>query len=98
MNEFFNIDERLLKLDKKALEKCEPIFKQIDDIVKYNQHKVLSAFIKNGVSEAHLGISTGYGYGDRGRDTLEQVFADCVGAEDSIIRTYGHAFRCFKAR
>lgn len=86
MKEFFNIDERLLKLDELALEKCEPVFKEIEKITKYNQHKVLSAFIKNGVSEAHLGISTGYGYGDRGRDTLEQVFADCVGAEDSIIR------------
>ncbi len=86
MNQFFNIDERLLKLDIKALEKCEPVFKEIDKITKHNQHKVLSAFIKNGVSEAHLGLSTGYGYGDRGRDTLEQVFADCVGAEDALIR------------
>lgn len=86
MKDFFNIDQRLLDLDKKALKKCLPVFEEIDDIVKYNQHKVLAAFIKNGVSEAHLGISTGYGYGDRGRDTLEQVFADCVGAEDAIIR------------
>lgn len=86
MNQFFSIDERLIKLDELALEKCEPVFKEIDKITKHNQHKVLSAFIKNGVSEAHLGISTGYGYGDRGRDTLEQVFADCVGAEDALIR------------
>ena len=86
MNQFFSIDERLIKLDEQALEKCEPVFKEIDKITKHNQHKVLSAFIKNDVSEAHLGISTGYGYGDRGRDTLEQVFADCVGAEDALIR------------
>ena len=86
MNQFFSIDERLIKLDAKALSKCEPVFKEIDKITKHNQHKVLSAFIKNGVSEAHLGGSTGYGYGDRGRDTLERVFADCVGAEDAIIR------------
>ncbi|MBO5909284.1 MAG: methionine gamma-lyase family protein, partial [Clostridia bacterium] len=86
MKEFFNIDARLLELDKLATEKCKPVFEEIEKITKHNQHKVLSAFIKNGVSEAHLGISTGYGYGDRGRDTLEKVFADCVGAEDSLIR------------
>ena len=52
MKEFFNIDQRLIDLDTKALEKCEPVFKEIDKITKHNQHKVLSAFIKNGVSEA----------------------------------------------
>lgn len=86
MKEFFNIDERLLKIGEQALQMAEPVFKEIEKTTRYNQQKVLSAFIKNGVSESHLGISTGYGYGDRGRDTLEQVFADCVGAEDSLIR------------
>lgn len=86
MKEFFNINEKLLKIGEEARQMCEPVFKEIDETTRYNQQKVLAAFIKNGVSESHLGISTGYGYGDRGRDTLEQVFADCVGAEDSIIR------------
>ncbi len=86
MKEFFNINEKLLKTGEEARQMCEPVFKEIDETTRYNQQKVLAAFIKNGVSESHLGISTGYGYGDRGRDTLEQVFADCVGAEDSIIR------------
>ena len=86
MKDFFEIDERLVKIGEEALEMARPVFKEIDKTTRYNQQKVLSAFIKNGVSESHLGISTGYGYGDRGRDTLEQVFADCVGAEDSLIR------------
>ncbi len=86
MKEFFKIDESLLRLDKKALSMCRPVFEQIDEIARYNQHKVLAAFINNGVSETHLGISTGYGYGDAGRDKLEQVFAEAVGAEDSLIR------------
>ncbi|MBO7218227.1 MAG: methionine gamma-lyase family protein, partial [Clostridia bacterium] len=86
MKEFFKIDDSLLKLDEKALSMCRPIFEGIDEIARYNQHKVLSAFIKGGVSEAHLGISTGYGYGDIGRDKLEEVFAEAVGAEDSLIR------------
>ncbi len=86
MKEFFNIDERLLALDDKARKMCAPVFAKIDEIARYNQHKMLSAFINNGVSETHLGISTGYGYGDAGRDKLEQVFAEAVGAEDSLIR------------
>ena len=86
MQQFFDIHPTLLEYDKKARTLCRETFEKIDEIAMHNQHKVLSAFIKNGVSESHLGISTGYGYGDRGRDTLEQVFADCVGAEDSLIR------------
>ena len=61
MKEFFKIDDSLLKLDKKALKMCKPVFEGIDEIARYNQHKVLAAFINNGVSETHLGISTGYG-------------------------------------
>jgi len=86
---FFNFDEKLLKLDKAIADKTENIFKNINMITEYNQQKVLSAFIKNGVSETDLGISTGYGYGDHGRETLEKVMADCMGAEDSLIR---HSF------
>ncbi len=86
MQNFFDIHPRLAELDIKARELSRSVFDEIDSISMYNQHKVLSAFIKNGVSESHLGISTGYGYGDRGRDTLERVFADCVGAQDSLIR------------
>ncbi|MBR4073761.1 MAG: methionine gamma-lyase family protein [Clostridia bacterium] len=83
---FFNFSEKLLYLDKKVSEKTENIFKNIDITTEYNQQKVLAAFIKNGVSETDLGISTGYGYGDKGRETLEKVMADCMGAEDTIIR------------
>ena len=83
---FFNFDERLLKRDKEVLEGCKEIFEKIDEVTEYNQQKVLSAFINNKVSEMHLGLTTGYGYNDAGRETLEKVWADCMGAEDSIIR------------
>lgn len=86
MNTFFNIDEKLLLADKKVREKTESIFNAIDDVTCYNQQKMLSCFIKNRVSETHFAASTGYGYGDSGRDTLERVFADAMGAEDSLIR------------
>ncbi len=86
VNEFFNIDNSLLDLDKKALEKCQDVFKSIDTVTEYNQLKVLKAFINNGVSESYFAGSTGYGYDDRGREILERVMADCMGAEDSLMR------------
>ena len=86
ITKFFNIDERLLEFDKKALSDAREQFEKIDSITEFNQLKVLSAFIKNGVSEASFAGSTGYGYDDRGREVLERVMADCMGAEDSLIR------------
>ncbi len=82
----FGISERLCALDKKLMEKCAPHFKEIDDTASYNQLKVLSAFTKNRVGAQHLVGSTGYGYGDTARDTLDRVFADAVGAEDALCR------------
>ena len=89
INNFFKIDEKLIEYDKTALEKSSKQFKVIDDITEFNQLKVLSAFINNGVSESYFGASTGYGYDDRGREILEKVMADCMGAEDALMR---HSF------
>ncbi len=61
-------------------------FEEIDDIAELNQLKVLSAFKKNKVSEACLHGTTGYGYGDLGRETLEAVYADIFHTEDAIVR------------
>ncbi|MBQ6826174.1 MAG: methionine gamma-lyase family protein [Clostridia bacterium] len=83
---FFDIDERLLNLDKKALENASKAFEEIDDITEFCQLKVLSAFIRNGVSEASMSGSTGYGYDDRGREILEKIMAECMGAEDALMR------------
>ena len=84
---YFN--EKLEKIAIEAEQKAKAGFDRIDSTTEYNQTKVLNAFIKNRVSEAHLGTSTGYGYGDRGRDTLDSVLADCFGCEDALIR---HSF------
>ena len=86
---YFKFNEKLEKLSVLAERQAQESFKKIDEITEYNQTKVLNAFIKNRVSEMHLGTSTGYGYGDIGRDTLDAVFADCMGAEDAIVR---HSF------
>lgn len=84
--EFFKISDRLAELDREVMEAVQDRFAQIDKITEYNQVKMLNAFIKNKVSESHLGISTGYGYGDRGREVLDLVFADAVGAEAALVR------------
>lgn len=86
VNEFFNINQNLLELDKIALDKCKEQFSHIESTTEYNQLKVLKAFIDNGVSESYFTASTGYGYDDRGREILESVMAQCMGAEDSLIR------------
>ena len=86
MNEFFNINPKLCELGKMIKKELKPVFEGIDEVTEYNQQKMLSAFIKNGVSESHFAGSTGYGYDDRGREILERVFADAMGAEDALIR------------
>lgn len=89
INNFFEIDEKLLEFDKKALDACKEQFARIEQITEYNQLKVLSAFINNGVSESAMAGSTGYGYDDRGRETLDKIMAECMGAEDALVR---HSF------
>ena len=84
--DFFKINERLVALDREAMLAVKPRFDAIDEITEYNQLKVLSAFIQNGVSESHFGTSTGYGYGDKGREVLVLVFADAIGAEAALVR------------
>ncbi len=59
---------------------------EIDEIVDYNTAKVLGAFQKNKVSDAHFNPSTGYGYDDLGRDTLERIYADVFHAEAALVR------------
>lgn len=83
---FFDLDERIISLAKASEKECGGKFAEIDDIAEYNGQKVLAAFIKNRVSEGCLKGTTGYGYGDLGRDTLDKVFADSFGGEDAIVR------------
>ena len=83
---FFGIDQRILDLSAQAQAECAEQFAEIENIAEYNGQKVLAAFIKNKVSEGCLKGTTGYGYGDLGRDTLDKVFADAFGAEDAVVR------------
>ncbi len=83
---FFSIDPRLSALSDQAMQEAAPAFSRIERVTEYNQLKVLAAFIDHRVSESHFVPTTGYGYGDRGRDTLDAVFAQAMGAEDALVR------------
>jgi cystathionine beta-lyase family protein involved in aluminum resistance len=61
-------------------------FDEIDRTAEYNQAKVLRAMQKNKVSAPCFAATTGYGYDDMGRDTLEKVYADCFGTEAALVR------------
>ncbi|MBQ8824716.1 MAG: methionine gamma-lyase family protein [Ruminococcus sp.] len=80
------MDEKLMKIAEQAEEMCHDTFKKIEDTASYNGAKVLAAFQKNRVSEPCFYGSTGYGYGDQGREVLDKVFADAFGAEDALVR------------
>lgn len=86
MELFSALDPKLQPLDASALEQTRDAFARFDDIAAFNQRKVLGAFIKNKISAELFAGSTGYGYGDRGRDTLDRLFADIAGAEDALCR------------
>ena len=88
LKEWFGISDALLAVDKQALELCAPEFAKVDAIRDHNQLKMLHAFTENRVAATHLAGSTGYGYDDAGRDKLDRVFADLVGAEDALCRPH----------
>lgn len=80
------IDERVLKLSDQVMEELKERFETIDEIAEYNQMKVLKAMQDCRVAEAHFSTSTGYGYNDDGRDTLEKVYAKTFHTEDALVR------------
>lgn len=86
INEFFQLDERFTAIAEAAEADCQADFRRIEETAAYNGAKVLAAFQKNRVTEPCFYGSTGYGYGDQGRDILDRVFADAFGAEDALVR------------
>ena len=83
----FGIDERVLKLVAEAEDEVRCEFEKLDDIMAYNQYKVLSAFQKNRIRDMHFGWKTGYGYDDPGREAIEQTFADVFHTDAALVRT-----------
>jgi cystathionine beta-lyase family protein involved in aluminum resistance len=78
--------EVLQKLVKEVEAQIAPIHQQIDERIETNQFRVLKSFQNNQVSDSHFIPSTGYGYDDRGRDTLEKIYAEVFGGEAGLVR------------
>lgn len=74
------------KIIKSAEESLKNEFSKVDEMAFINSKKVIDAFHKNKVSEIHFSSTSGYGYNDVGRDVVEKVFSDVLGAEDAIVR------------
>ncbi len=87
MDNEFGVSNYILDLSEKVQKEIEPVLKKIDEICSYNSLKVLEAFQKNRLCEAHFNSTTGYGYGDIGREAIEKIYSDIMGAEDSLVRS-----------
>lgn len=83
----FKISDKAKDLVLKAEKDLKDEFKKIDDMCDINSLKVLKAFNDNKISEMHFNSTTGYGYDDVGRDAIERVFAQVLGAEDALVRS-----------
>lgn len=82
----YGIKDEVLNLSKEVTKEVENIFEEIEQNCERNTLKVLRAFKKYNLSDMHLGSTTGYGYGDVGRDTIEKIYAEVLGTEDSLVR------------
>ncbi|MBR6155825.1 MAG: methionine gamma-lyase family protein, partial [Lachnospiraceae bacterium] len=80
------LDDETIAFGAEVRSALKERFEQIDAMAEMNQLKVLRAMQKHQVSEACLLGTTGYGYNDLGRDTLEAVYADIFKAEDALVR------------
>ncbi|ODG91009.1 MULTISPECIES: methionine gamma-lyase family protein [Bacillaceae] len=86
MLEFLSNGEKIAPLVADVEKLISEAHKEIDEVIEYNQFKVLQSFRKHKVSDSHFIPTTGYGYDDIGRDTLEEIFADVLGGEAGLVR------------
>lgn len=84
--ENFGISPKVLELIDKSEEAVSGLFAQLDDVMAYNQYKVLNAFQNNNIRDMHFAWNTGYGYDDAGRDATERVYADIFHTEAALVR------------
>ena len=87
MYQDLQISEKTVQLVMNAEKDCREEFAKIDEVEYKNSLKVLSSFHKNEITESHFNATTGYGYNDLGRDGIEAVFRDVLGAEKALVRS-----------
>lgn len=86
MYEKLGISQNVVELIKECEKDCLEEFQKVDELSNMNSLKVLSAFQKNEVTDMCFNETTGYGYNDLGREKIEEVFKDVLGAEDALVR------------
>ncbi|MDR0839391.1 MAG: methionine gamma-lyase family protein [Oscillospiraceae bacterium] len=82
-----DMPNKIRELAAQTMFDVAPRFAEIDDVAEENTRRVLGAFRNHRVSEAHFAGTTGYGYDDKGRETLDKVYAEVFGAEKALVRT-----------
>ena len=87
MYQELDISNEVIQLINEAEVDCREEFLKIDKQAYLNSLKVLSSFHKNEITESHFNATTGYGYNDLGRDGIEAVFCDVLGAEKTLVRS-----------
>ncbi len=87
MIEMLGISEKVAELASICEKELQNKYKLVDDVSLYNSMKVLCAFWENGLNESHFASTSGYGYNDVGRDTIEKIFATIFKTEDALVRS-----------
>ena len=80
------MNEDVLKMSERAEKRCTERFRQIDQTAQENTRRVLESFRSHRVAEACFSGTTGYGYDDLGRETLDQIYAELLGTESALVR------------
>ncbi len=86
LTELMGISQKVLDQVFEAERQVVGTFAALDDIMAYNQYKVLDTFQKCRITDMHFGWNTGYGYNDPGREALEEVYAMLFGADAALVR------------
>lgn len=84
----YKISNKVLELYEKAIKDVEEVCNSLDEIREFNQLKVLKAFQEERISDSHFTFSTGYGYNDMGRDSLDKVYARIFNCESALVRPH----------
>ncbi|HLU22087.1 aminotransferase class I/II-fold pyridoxal phosphate-dependent enzyme [Lederbergia graminis] len=87
MEQLFQYNHKLQPLLEEVESQISTIHRNIDKMIEVNQYRVLKSFQTHRVNDTYFTPSTGYGYGDIGRDTLEKIYADVFGAEAGLVRS-----------
>jgi len=83
----FHISDKILDLSRQAMGDIIPLLRAMDETAQINTEKVLAAFQRHRVSDVNFSATSGYGYNDKGRETMDLLFADIMGMQSALVRT-----------